>query len=38
MSNELMVEVDTLRSQVREKYRDFAMDPHGAATSTPAAP
>ena len=30
MSNELMVDVDTLRSQVREKYRDLASDPHGA--------
>ena len=30
MSNELMVDVDTLRSQVREKYRDVANDPHGA--------
>ena len=30
MSNELMVDVDTLRTQVREKYRDVATDPHGA--------
>ena len=30
MSNELMVDVDTLRSQVREKYRDVANDPQGA--------
>lgn len=26
---ELLVDVDTLRSQVREKYRDVALDPHG---------
>jgi len=30
MSNELMVDVDTLRTQVREKYREVATDPHGA--------
>jgi len=30
MPNELMIDVDTLRSQVREKYRDVANDPHGA--------
>ncbi len=29
MSNELLVDVDTLRTQVREKYRDVAIDPHG---------
>ena len=30
MPNELLVDVDTLRSQVREKYREVALDPHGA--------
>jgi arsenite methyltransferase len=30
MSNDLFVDVDTLRAQVREKYRDVALDPHGA--------
>ena len=29
MTTELLVDVDTLRSQVREKYRDVALDPHG---------
>jgi arsenite methyltransferase len=29
MSNELLVDVDTLRTQVREKYRDVAIEPHG---------
>jgi arsenite methyltransferase len=28
--NELLVDVDTLRTQVRDKYRDVALDPHGA--------
>ena len=30
MTNELLVDVDTLRAQVRDKYRDVARDPHGA--------
>ena len=30
MPHSLFVDVDTLRSQVREKYRDVALDPHGA--------
>ena len=30
MSNETLVDVDTLRTQVRDKYRDVANDPHGA--------
>ena len=30
MTNELLVDVATLRSQVREKYRDVANDPHAA--------
>ncbi len=30
MSNETLVDVDTLRAQVRVKYRDVATDPHGA--------
>ncbi len=30
MTNELLVDVDTLRIQVRDKYRDVALDPHGA--------
>ena len=30
MSNETLVDVDTLRAQVRDKYRDVATDPHGA--------
>jgi arsenite methyltransferase len=30
MSNEALVDVDTLRAQVRDKYRDVATDPHGA--------
>ncbi len=30
MSNDLLVDVDTLRTQVRDKYRDVALDPHGA--------
>jgi arsenite methyltransferase len=29
MSNETLVDVDTLRTQVRDKYRDVATDPHG---------
>src|ERR1043165_2885302 len=29
MPNETLVDVDTLRSQVREKYREVANDPHG---------
>jgi SAM-dependent methyltransferase len=28
-NTELLVDVDTLRTQVREKYRDVALDPHG---------
>src|SRR4029079_16197843 len=30
MSNETLVDVDILRSQVRDKYRDVANDPHGS--------
>jgi SAM-dependent methyltransferase len=30
MTNEPLVDVDTLRTQVRDKYRDVALDPHGA--------
>ncbi len=30
MTNELLVDVDTLRTQVQDKYRDVALDPHGA--------
>jgi SAM-dependent methyltransferase len=30
VSNELLVDVDTLRAQVQDKYRDVALDPHGA--------
>ncbi len=30
MSNETLVDVETLRAQVRDKYRDVAEDPHGA--------
>ena len=30
MSNENLVDVETLRAQVRDKYRDVAEDPHGA--------
>ena len=30
MSNETLVDVETLRTQVRDKYRDVAGDPHGA--------
>jgi SAM-dependent methyltransferase len=30
MSNETLVDVDTLRTQVRDKYRDVANDPHGS--------
>lgn len=30
MSSEPPVDVDTLRTQVRDKYRDVANDPHGA--------
>ena len=29
MPNETLVDVDTLRTQVRDKYRDVANDPHG---------
>ncbi len=29
MPHELLVDVDTLRTQVRDKYRDVALDPHG---------
>jgi arsenite methyltransferase len=29
MSNETLVDVDTLRTQVQDKYRDVALDPHG---------
>ncbi len=29
MTTELLVDVDTLRTQVREKYREVALDPHG---------
>ena len=29
MPDELLVDVDTLRSQVQEKYRAVALDPHG---------
>jgi arsenite methyltransferase len=28
MSDDLLVDVDTLRTQVRDKYRDVALDPH----------
>jgi arsenite methyltransferase len=30
VSNQTLVDVDTLRTQVRDKYRDVANDPHGA--------
>ena len=30
MSNDLLVDVATLRNQVRDKYRAVALDPHGA--------
>ena len=30
ISDDLLVDVATLRSQVRDKYRDVALDPHGA--------
>jgi arsenite methyltransferase len=30
MHHDLLVDVDTLRTQVRDKYRDVALDPHGA--------
>ena len=30
MSTETLVDVETLRTQVRDKYRDVAEDPHGA--------
>ena len=30
MTNELLVDVDSLRAQVQDKYRDVALDPHGA--------
>jgi arsenite methyltransferase len=29
MTNDLPVDVDTLRTHVRDKYRDVALDPHG---------
>lgn len=29
MPNDLLVDVDTLRAQVRDKYRDVALDPDG---------
>jgi arsenite methyltransferase len=29
MADDLLVDVDTLREQVREKYRDVAVEPHG---------
>lgn len=29
MSNETLVDVETLRTQVRDKYREVAEDPHG---------
>ena len=29
MSNDLLVDVETLRTQVRDKYRDVALDPRG---------
>src|SRR5882757_6871674 len=29
MPNETLIDVDTLRTQVRDKYRDVANDPHG---------
>jgi hypothetical protein len=32
MSDDLVVDVDTLRSQVREKYRDVANDRHAQRT------
>jgi hypothetical protein len=28
-ANETLVDVDTLRTQIRDKYRDVANDPHG---------
>ena len=30
MTQDLLVDVDTLRTQVRDKYREVALDPHGA--------
>jgi len=30
MPNELLVDVATLRTQVQDKYREVALDPHGA--------
>ena len=30
MPHDLLVDVDILRTQVRDKYRDVALDPHGA--------
>ena len=30
MSDDLLVEPDALREQVRDKYREVALDPHGA--------
>lgn len=30
MTQDLFVDVDTLRTQVRDKYREVALDPHGA--------
>ena len=35
MTNELLVNVETLRRQVQDKYREVALDPHGTITSTP---
>jgi arsenite methyltransferase len=29
MTDELLVDVDTLRTQVRDKYRNVALEPHG---------
>ena len=29
MTDDLLVDVDTLRTQVRDKYREVALDPHG---------
>lgn len=30
MANDLLIDVTTLRTQVRDKYREVALDPHGA--------
>ena len=41
MPNELLVDVATLRSQVQDKYREVALEPHGAHhfhTGRPLAP